>query len=447
MTCFAPLFSLSLQMMFLIALPATGAALLFDVDDTKEPGDKVPLIQPWRVVRMDPEYAGVWVVAGDLDNDGKIEFVSAMNLDLLDTHHTTTAVAHRLDGTILWTWGDPTIGRKNLHHDVALQIHDWDGDGNKEVILLADGELVELDAATGKERRRLPIEKGASDCLVFCDLSGNGRPTDFLTKTRYTTIWAYNREGELLWKNDLPGGFRTAHQARPMDIDMDGLDEIMAGYAMLNHDGSVRWVYQSDSVDLKKGHLDCARIFRQGRDPKDTRIVLTCCGANQIAVVDGNGKKIWERSGHHFESVNVGRIMPDRDSLQIVVDIDHMPRNQSPLWLFDEDGTHLGQIMTTYSRHHGLVDWTGDRLMEMVVAHGGGVYNHEGRRICTLDLTPPQPGMDTDNRILHVADMDGDGIPDLAISTSDAVYIFRNEKGSTPDTPAHLGSELNFTLY
>jgi rhamnogalacturonan endolyase len=58
--------------------------------------------------------------------------------------------------------------------------------------------------------------------LVFADLSGKGRPTDVLVKTRYRRIWAYDQGGELLWNVTDPGGFRTAHQARPIDIDGDG---------------------------------------------------------------------------------------------------------------------------------------------------------------------------------------------------------------------------------
>jgi len=232
-----------------------------------------------------------------------------------------------------------------------------------------------------------------------------------------------------------------------MDIDGDGVDEIMAGYALLNSDGSVRWVYRSQTCDQKRGHLDCARLFRRGEDPKDTRIVLTCCGANNIAVVNGLGEPVWEKPGHHFESVDVGRVLPDRETNQIVVDIDHRPRNESPLWVFDEDGAHVGQIMTVYCRHHGLVDWTGDGVSEVVVGHGSGVYGHRGERICTLDVTPPEEGMDRGAMILHVGDMDGDGVPDVAISSSDAVYVFRNEKGRPPKGAVPLGSGPNYTLY
>ena len=43
--------------------------------------------------------------------------------------------------------------------------------------------------------------------------------------------------GNLLWTVENPGGYRTAHQPFPLDIDGDGREEIMAGYALLDPDG------------------------------------------------------------------------------------------------------------------------------------------------------------------------------------------------------------------
>jgi hypothetical protein len=61
--------------------------------------------------------------------------------------------------------------------------------------------------------------------------------------------------------------------------------------------------------------------------------LLTCCGANNIALVNGNGKVLWEVLGHHFESVDVGHIIPGHAGLHICVDIDHQPLSGWG-WLF-----------------------------------------------------------------------------------------------------------------
>lgn len=420
-------------------ISAEEDSLRFNTSHHGDPGNSAPVVNPWKEITLDPEYGGNWVVTGDVDNDGQADIVSAQNANKKDVHYTSTAVAQRLDGSVIWRWGDPTIGRKKLHHDVACQIYDWDGDGKNEVILVTKGFLVELDGAAGKERRRIAIADEASDCLVFANLSGNNRATDVLVKTRYSQIWAYNAAGKFLWTVKNPGGSRTAHQVLPIDIDNDGKDEIMAGYALLNSDGSLRWKYHSQKVDQEKGHLDCCRILKKGHTPGEYRLVLTCCGANNIACVDGNGKVQWEVPGHHFESVQVGHIFPDLHKPQILVDIDHRPRGESPLWVFSADGKKLGQMMTDYCRQHGLLDWTGDGFMEIILADAHGVFNRSGERIVTFN---------TRGRChsIRFGDMTGDGISDVTIVSIEPlkVCIFKNENGKIG---APLGCGVNYTFY
>jgi hypothetical protein len=420
----------------------------YDVKDVDAPVDTTSLIQPWKVVSLDAEYAGQWIVVGDMDGDGQVEIVSSRNVNKGDVHYTSTVVAQKLDGSVLWKWGNPAIGRKIWHHDVACQIHDWDGDGKNEVVLCTKGFLVELDGATGREKRRIRIAEDASDCLVFCNLSGGHRPSDVLVKDRYHQIWAYDQAGNLLWTVKDPGGYRTAHQPRPIDIDGDGRDEIMAGYAMLNADGSVRWVYHSKTVDQKRGHLDCVRIFQRGNKPEDFKLVLTCCGANNVALVDGTGGIIWEVAGSHFESIDVGRVFPGLSGQQIVVDIDHQPLGNSPIWTLDEKGELLGRIVTDYSRHHCLLDWTGDGIDEILVAHNGCIYDHNGRRIGVLAVPGGSlVGKSKGERSMLLGDVTGDGVQDVMMATPEKVYIYVNRKGTKGSGPLRLGTEFNFTLY
>lgn len=412
------------------------------------PPTNPPVIQPWRTIALDPEYSGAWVVAGDLDGDGTVEIVSARNVDHNDVHFASAVVAQRLDGSVLWRWGDAKIGRKKLHHDVACQIYDWDGDGRNEVVLSGDGFLFELDGATGREKRRLPLPKDAGDCLVFVNLSGNSRPTDVLVKTRYTQIWAFNREWKQLWTVENPGGYRTAHQPVPVDLDGDGRDEIMAGFAMLNADGSTRWIFKSNKIEQSRGHCDAFRLVRTAKRPEDARFVITMCGANGIALLDGNGKPIWEVGGEHFESVDVGRIIPGVDGLQFAVDLDHRPWGDGPVWVFDEQGQLRTRITTDYARHHALLDWTGDGVEEIVVAQSRSLYAGNGDMIASLAMDAKDDAAG-EERLTATGDFTGDGIPDVMLTTRSMthVHIYKNEQGKKPNPPAPLGTGLNFTLY
>ncbi len=440
----------SCLLIFMAALPSCIFAgdLRFDTTDHGAASGDVPQIAPWKAIALDRDYGGQWVLAADLDADGRVELVSCENHNANDVHYTSTAVAHELDGSVIWKWGDPHIGRKNWHHDVACQIHDLDGDGEPEVFLATKGAVVELDGQTGQERRRVPIPDDATDCLVFCNLTSKGRPTDILVKNRYHQIWAYDSTGKLLWTVKDPGGYRTAHQPSPIDLDGDGIDEIAAGYAMLNADGSVRWVFQSTKVDQNRGHLDCIRVATPGDTPKDFRLVLTTCGANSIAMIDGRGKTLWELAGHHFESIDIGKVLPNHRDPQILVDIDHQPMGESPMWVIDAEGKHIGRITADYCRHHALLDWTGDELDEIIVAHSGAVYGQKGVRIATLAIAgrDPEKAKKGETSLL-IGDMTGDGVPDATLVTTTAVYIYKNENGRKPPGRVPLGTEFNFSLY
>jgi len=434
----------------LLLLGGAGAAVASTLPSGAgdESAPAVLKVEPWRRFALDPEYSGAWVVAGDLEGQGCVAIVSARNVDQNDVHDTSALVAQRLDGTVLWRWGDPRVGRKQLHHDVACQIYDWDGDGRNEVVLCTQGFLVELEGATGAERRRFPLPNGATDCLVFANLSGGPRATDVLVKTRYTQLWAFDREGRQLWTVERPGGFLTAHQPVPIDLDGDGRDEVAAGYAMLNADGSTRWVFGSEKIDVGRGHCDCFRLVRAGKTASDSRFVMTFCGANGMVLMDGHGHAIWELTGHHFESVDVGRICPDREGVQLAVDIDHRPWGEGPVWIIDESGSVQAKIMTDYARHHSLLDWTGDGLAEVVVAQSRGLYDAKGVRIATLamDETDDREG---EERLVLTGDFSGDGVPDILLTTRAMTHVcvYRNERGQRPTPAPPLGTGVNFTLY
>jgi len=425
------------------------------IDPGADVADGIP-IQPWKVVPLDPAYSGAWVVTGDLDGDGRPEIVSARNVNQGDIHYTSAAVAHDLDGRVLWRWGDPGIGRRGLHHDVACQIHDWDGDGRNEVIVCTDTHLVELDGATGKERRRLPIPPDASDCLVFADLTGRGHASDVLVKTRYGQIWAMNYAGDLLWTVTNPGGAMTAHQPFPLDIDGDGRDEIVAGYALLGPDGTTRWTLEDLVGPDGGGHLDCCRVLRRGGEPRDWRLALTCCGFGRLAVIDGEGRSVWNLDGHHFESIDIGKVCSDTPGPQILVDVvpPSSDSREYPLWVVSENGRILGEIMTEYARFHALTDWDGDGFDEVVSPYSRGLFNGRGERIATFAMPPQKdiyggqpPAEGEVGGIVLEGDMTGDGMPDVSITASYALYIFPSQGRKKPTESTKLGCGTNFTLY
>jgi hypothetical protein len=424
-----------------------------------EISDATPRIRPWISVPLDALYQGMWIVAGDLGGDGEAELVSARIHDVNDVHHTVSVVAQRLDGSVLWRWGEPEKGVFPLHSDVACQIYDWDGDGQCEVIVAADRAVVELDGATGREKRRFAIPPDASDCIVFCNLTGGPQATDVLVKTRYSHIWAYDRHGKALWSYRPPDGYRTAHQPRPIDIDGDGVDEIVDGFVMLDADGSERWALRADDPALARwkplveGHLDCARLLARGTNPADSKIAITFCGAERMALLRGTGEVIWSVYGKHFESIDVGKVCRHVEGRQIVVDVPYAPRGNQPLCIFDERGRLLGEIIADYSRMHRLVDWHGDGVESIVLGSPPTLYDGEtGKRLAIFDM----PGGRVETRskeevpyLCSTGDMTDDGVADVLFldCARGIVHVYKNERGRPLPGPVPLGTGVNWTLY
>lgn len=334
-----------------------------------------------------------------------------------------------------------------LHHDVACQIYDWDGDGQNEIVVAVKDAVVELDGATGKERRRFAIPPDASDCIVFANLTGGERATDILVKTRYGQIWAFDRGGKLLWTVTSPAGYRTAHQPRPIDIDGDGRDEIVAGYALLNPDGTVRWDLADSGLPLENGHLDCARVFHKGNTPPESRLVLTHCTAGCIEMTDGDGAVVWAVTGHHFQSIDIGKLCPDVPGNQIVVDVASPHEPDNALWVLDDQGNSLGRIVSKDCRIHTLVDWHGNGVESIVLPSARALFDGRGRKIGIFDV--PVAEVAPVEHACAKGDMAGSGRSDLILSGNPAsdICVFRNEMGKTAGRAVPLGTGVNFTLY
>ena len=424
----------------------TMQPVLFDVSMPAE----APVVYPAAHFPLDAAFAGAWLVAGDLDGDGEAEFVCARNVDCDDVHFTSAMAAHKLDGSVLWRWGDPTIGRSKLHHDVACQIYDWDGDGANEVIALGERDLVALDGLTGREKRRFPIPPQASDCLVFADLSGQGRATDVLVKTRYGAIWAFTEAGRLLWTVENPSGYATAHQPLPLDIDGDGRDEVLAGYALLNSDGTVRWTLGEEGIG--RGHLDCARSVSPD-NPIGEDLICTLCGDRKILRVSATGQVRWGREGLHYESVDIGCLYPDRAEREIVVDVDHTVWGDSPVLVLDAaDGVLLGRFRTPYSRFHRLVDWQGVGYDQIVLGEARVLCDGLGRALACFDAELPA---------VRARQLVGDGMLEYLCATGNIlgggdviyytnpgsdVWVFHNPERAAAPAPT-VGFPPNYTLY
>lgn len=176
-----------------------------------------------------------------------------------------------------------------------------------------------------------------------------------------------------------------------------------------------------------------------------------------MAKVDGNGLFSWSITGKHYESVDIAKVRPDIAGKQIIVDIPYAPWGKKPIRIIDENGIMLGQFMVSESRYHRVVDWTGDGINSIVVGQPRAMYDGWGKKVGIFDIPIPNFDMPASEKpsgghieiLPTLADMTGDGVPDLIFSTNpgSVIYIYKNEKGKKPEEGFPLGTEMNYTLY
>ncbi len=424
-------------------------------------------VDPWCTIELDPEYAGAWTVAADVDADGTAELITARISEHEGHHATVSVLVTALDGSVLWKWGNPEHGVAALHSDVACQALDWDNDGVIEVVVATSQHLIALDGRNGREKRRFPIPSGASDCLYFADLSAHNEK-DVIVKDRYNTIWVLDSAGRELWHVERPAGYKTAHQPRLVPLDASGGNPgLILGFACYGPDGALLWDLTGQGLDdrLASGHLDTARALHIGDRPKETRLVLTVCGGDALVCTDGEGRVLWTREGLHYESVDIGRLDPDSSQNYLVTDIAHGRPGEEALHVLQEDGTLTGTFKLWRARQHRLIPWEREDVSRIVPAEPGTIMDGaSGAALYQLNRPIPdtvrfeQTARHGEHAQLGqfvylcaVADMDGDNRPELMVSTNPGgmVWLYKPPypvpSDQAPSWP--LGTEPNATLY
>lgn len=427
----------------------------FTVDSKKIerfPMNSPNAIHPEISMKLNMENGGDFLIAGDLTGDGIVEIITLKYwVESIDVNRIKAVVVQSLladslsgeRGKTFWKWKSKYKAPTNIENgrgsSAAVTVFDLEtGQANKKLLMATDGWLYEFtfDSTGYVSEKKVPTGTvDASDCLIIANLDGKGKH-QLLLKDAYHTIWAYDKDLNLLWKTKNPGGYLLAHRIGAYDINNDGKDEILAGATILNGKGEVITHLKTNSVKLwYGGHIDGIVPIQQNGI---WHIAVTYCDGLGVALFDSDGNKEWEITGEHFEYLVGGYFFntPDlKEQFQLISKVHY--KVGDPQVMINQDGKLLGIFEPSSAVFSA--DWTGNGYHEMVFASPASIWSGT-REIAHLAI----PG-NVNNSILsmRVADLIGkdnltpDGIPDIAVRVQNRsgehyLYLYGNKKGKKP---------------
>ncbi|HEU0139562.1 MAG TPA: hypothetical protein VFQ79_07625 [Bryobacteraceae bacterium] len=375
--------------------------------------------------------AGRNVRFGDLDGDGVIDMLIAQNIprvrgDAFD--HISCLTAVNLDGKILWQSGRPDPRNGLLTNDTPFQIHDLDGDGRNEVVLVRDFKLQVLEGRTGKplksewmptappENRERPYEMETGDSIAFANVSGNKTARDIILKDRYRNFWLVDSELKPLWR----GQGQTGHYPYPVDVDGDGRDEILIGYALWSHDGRLLWSRDKELRD----HSDAIAMGNLSPDPKAPLRAYSSGSDEGFLLFDHEGNILKHVRIGHAQSPSIAKYRMDVPGLQYMTV--NFWKNPGIVTLFDWDGNMLAQEEPIHSGSVLLpVNWRGDG-QEFALLSGnvreGGMIDGQLRRVV---MFPDDGHPDLTANVLNVT---GDARDEIILWDQERVWIYTQDR-------------------
>ncbi len=385
----------------------------------------------WKKFETPGYGAGRNVRFGDLNGDGVPEMLIAQNIprvrsDAFDQISCLTAVT--LGGKVLWQLGKPDARNTMLTNDTPFQIHDIDGDGRNEVVMVRDFQLQILEGATGKQRtsvwmpraaadnKERPYELNPGDAIAFLNLSGAKSRAEILVKDRYKYFWIYNSKLELLWQGD---GL-TGHYPYPYDADGDGKEEFMLGYTLWSHDGRRLWSHDTELKD----HADGISMGNYSGDAKAQPMVYACGSDEGFLLFDREGKMLKHLRIGHAQSPSIARYRTDVVGLQLLT-VNYW-RNPGILSIFDAQGNLLKQAEPIHSGSPLLpVNWRGDGVefaMLSANVREGGLIDGELRRVVMF------PGDGHPDLAYAVLNLTGDARDEIVVWDSKSVWIYTQDR-------------------
>jgi len=411
-----------------------------------------PIEGPCLVIPLRGSYTFQKVGVGDLDGDGRCDFVIKQPDFNVDPYQHPGYWKPSPEPYKLEAYSGQ--GRPLWRHDMGWSIEtgiwyspfvvfDLDGDGRAEVYCKGgEGDpreptghvktgpewLLKLDGRTGRVVRRIPwpSREGLGDYNYYCRnflavayLDGR-RPHIVIERGTYRHIKmeAYGPDLEPVWKwysaKEAPE-FRGqgAHTLIPADVNGDGRQDLVMGSGVIDSRGRALWCNRMGHPDVcYVGDIDPAHpgleIF-YGYETNHEK--------GGVCLVDARtGRTLWAYDGptrHVHSQGMVGDILPRYPGQECYAG----QKDKKRFWLYAADGRLVGDRAIRGSLNPWTVWWDADPQKELLV--GRAVL--EGH---TLGAGPALLNLEGVRRAVLVADVLGDWREEVIASAPGQLRIY-----------------------
>jgi len=382
----------------------------------------------------------------DLDGDGKLDFLVKspdFNTDPYQqpgywkrSEDTYKLDAFRHDGQFLWRYDMGWAIEEGIWYS-PIVVYDLDGDGKAEVfckggegdpreptghVMSGPEYLVVIDGPTGKIRHRLPwpdrdgLEQynyWSRNLLGIAYLDGTS-PHLIVERGTYRLIklQAYGPDLNLKWRWEASGEHQKyrgqgMHGMHAADVDGDGRDEVVIGAAVIDDNGKPLWNYG-------RGHPDVCYVadIDPGRPGLEIFYgIEPGRQSNTVALVEARtGKLIWgnpEITVHVHGQGMVGDIDPTHPGMECYAG---EAKGGSNYWLYAANGQRLSDKSLGELSPKAVYWLEGTNKVYIV---GQTIYRWPREKVGQLE-----------GRIVAIADCMGDWREEVITSVKGEVRIY-----------------------
>ena len=254
--------------------------------------------------------------------------------------HCLTACTE--DGTVLWQDGAPWAHEEPFvgHGGSFVLAEDIDADGRVEVVVIRPADIAVLDGATGHMKASLPLPADNFSILNSAQLGEPAKGRQLIVKVNDAAYapWEYGNPTLFLNADLTPYapalGVRGAgHNIVARDIDGDGRDELFIGYSLYDHDLRELWRLDlGPGFDYVEDHADAIVVSDVNGDGK---LEVQYSGSEDFFVADLSGHILWKTHAGHSQASAEGPWGPKGEKRII------MSEKNRGIWGLDAAGTVL----------------------------------------------------------------------------------------------------------